>query len=81
MHLVLGYDASPASRSALAVAIDLARQLHGQLHIVNAIALTDFPIHPDQGDWEEQCSVALAAEREAIEEAMRFHSTGWTYHQ
>ena len=81
VHLVLGYDASPASQNALAVATDLARRLQAQLHVVHAIALTDYPIDPDQADWEEKGSLALAAEREAIEAAMQFHSNGWTYHE
>jgi nucleotide-binding universal stress UspA family protein len=81
VHLVLGYDASPASQSALAVATDLAGRLWAQLHVVHAIALTDYPIDPDRADWEEKGRLALAAEREVIETALRFHSTGWTYHE
>ncbi|MHB8274259.1 MAG: universal stress protein [Dermatophilaceae bacterium] len=80
-HLVLGYDASPASQSALSVATDLAQRLQAQIHVVHAIALTDFPIDPDRADWEEKGSLALAAERATIEAALRFHSTGWTYHE
>jgi hypothetical protein len=34
VHLVLGYDASPASQGALTVATDLARRLHAQHHVV-----------------------------------------------
>ena len=81
VHLVLGYDASLASQGALAVATNLAGRLQAELHIVHAIALTDYPIDPDRADWEEQGSLALAAEREAIEAALRFHSSGWTYHE
>lgn len=81
VHLVLGYDASPASQNALTVAADLARRLQAQLHVVHAIAMTDYPIDPDEADWEEKGSLALAAEREAIEVALQFHSTGWTYHE
>ena len=80
VHLVLGYDGSPASQGALAVATDLARRLHAQLHVVHAIDLTDYPIDPDQADWEERGERALAAGREAIEAALRY-STGWSYHE
>ena len=81
VHLVLGYDASPASQNALAVATDLARRLQAQLHVVHAIALTDYPIDPDRADWEAKGTLALAAERETIEVALRYLSTGWTYHE
>ncbi|MEO7058762.1 MAG: universal stress protein [Lapillicoccus sp.] len=81
VHLVLGYDADPVSQRALAVAIDLAARLRAQLHVVHAVALADYPIDPDRADWDERGRLALAAERTVIESALRFHTTGWSYHE
>jgi nucleotide-binding universal stress UspA family protein len=79
-HLVVGYDAHTASRYALNVAVDLARRLHAQVDIAHAVDLSDYPIDPDQPDWEDHARHALSAERQAVSTALADHSWGWTYH-
>jgi len=80
VHLVVGYDAHEASHHALEVAADLGRRLHAQIDVVHAVDLSDYPIDPDQPDWEEHARQALSDERRAVHTALTDHPWGWTYH-
>jgi nucleotide-binding universal stress UspA family protein len=80
VHLVVGYDVHPASHLALEFAGDLAGRLHAQLHVVHAVDLSDYPIDPDQPDWEIHARDVLAGERQAVAAALAGHAWGWTYH-
>ena len=79
-NLVMGFDLSPASRSALLVAADLARRLQARLHVVHVIDLSDYPIDPDASDWEEQAQATLALENETVGAVLRTFNGQWTYH-
>lgn len=80
MNLVMGFDLSPASRCALGIAADLARRLQARLHVVHVIDLSDYPIDPDAGDWEEQASRNLAREQDIVRDALSSFNGQWTYH-
>jgi nucleotide-binding universal stress UspA family protein len=77
--LVLGYDRRPESQDALQVAVDMARRLSAQLHVVHAIDLDDYPIDPESADWDDQARLVLAGERAVVASVLGEHSTGWTY--
>jgi len=78
--LVMGFDLSPASRSALDVAADLARRLDAWLHVVHVIDLSDYPIDPDAADWEEHAQQALAVEKTTIGDSLKAFDGPWTFH-
>jgi nucleotide-binding universal stress UspA family protein len=77
--MVLGYDRTPESREAFAVAVDLGSRLSAFLHVVHAIDLRDYPIDPDIPDWEEKASATLAEERNIATELLRHYVWGWNY--
>lgn len=79
-QLVVGYDRHDAAPRALAFAADLADRLGGDLHIVHAINLSDYPLDPDTENWEEQARETLRGEERAIGEALADYSGHWSFH-
>ena len=78
--LVLGHSRQPAADTALHVAVDLARRLRAELHVVHGVDLSDYPIDPDLPDWERQAHRAVEAQRRQVETALADSPTRWTYH-
>lgn len=77
--LVVGHSPHPASDAALAVAVDLARRLRADLHVVHGVDLFDYPVDPDAADWEQQARRNLDAQRSRVEAALADAPLGWTY--
>jgi nucleotide-binding universal stress UspA family protein len=77
--LVVGYDRSPASGQALAVAAELASELGARLHVVHVVDLRDYPLDPDQPYWERQGRAQLEAEFEDVKAALSSWSGEWSY--
>ena len=77
--LVVGFDLNPSSRAALAVATDLATRLRGDLHVVHAIDLSDYPVDPDSASWEADAAAAVAQERGLAAQALSDFAGRWTY--
>ena len=78
--LVMGFDLSPGSQCALEVAADLACRLDAHLHVVHVVDLSDYPIDPDDANWEERAQEALAMEQETVRAALSSFEVFWTYH-
>ena len=78
-RLVLGHSRHPASDTALHLAIDLARRLRADLHVVHGVDLADYPVDPDAADWEEQARRALDDQRRRVEAALADFPLRWTY--
>jgi nucleotide-binding universal stress UspA family protein len=66
-RLVLGHSRHPAADTALHLAVDLARRLRADLHVVHGVDLADYPVDPDAADWEEQARRALDEQRRRVE--------------
>jgi nucleotide-binding universal stress UspA family protein len=78
-RLVLGHSRHPASDTALHVAVDLARRLRADLHVVHGVDLADYPVDPDAADWEEQARRTLDEQRRRVEAALADFPMRWTY--
>ena len=78
--LVVGFDRRPESMAAVFAASDLAESVGGELRIVHAVDLRDYPVDPESPDWEEKASRVLEHERRAIEEVMAGREILWSYH-
>ncbi len=79
--LVVGHDGHPASQTALRCAVRLAEQLHAHLHVLHSITLDDYGIDPDIEAFEQECERNLAAERQAIADALSDTTIRWSYHE
>jgi nucleotide-binding universal stress UspA family protein len=77
--LVVGHSPHPASDTALHVAVDLARRLRADLHVVHGVDLFDYPVDPDAADWEQQARRTLDAQRRRVAAVLADVSLGWTY--
>ncbi len=77
--LVLGHSRRPAADAALHVAVDLARRLDADLHVVHGVDLFDYPVDPDAADWEEQASRTLDEQRKRVEAILADCPVRWTY--
>ena len=80
-HVVVGHDGHAGSQVALGVAVDLAGRIGAHLHVVHSVTLADYGIDPDTEAFEETRDRNLAAEREAIADALADTSVGWTHHE
>jgi nucleotide-binding universal stress UspA family protein len=78
--LIVGHSRHPSSVRALTTATDLARRLDAHLHVVHAIALTDYPPDSDAADWEQQGQQELDEQRHDVEIALADAGVPWTYH-
>ena len=78
-RLVLGHSRHPAADTALHLAVDLARRLRADLHVVHGVDLADYPVDPDAADWEEQARRALDKQRRRVEAALADFPMRWTY--
>jgi nucleotide-binding universal stress UspA family protein len=79
VSIVVGYDRTPQSREAVAVAMDLGSRLGSFLHVVHAIDLRDYPIDPDAHDWEDKAAETLAEARRVATALLHHYVWGWTY--
>lgn len=77
--LVVGFDRRPESEAALRVAADMGRRLRARLRVVHAIDLADYPIDPDEVEWEDQARRALASERQTVAEVLADYPESWSY--
>jgi nucleotide-binding universal stress UspA family protein len=77
--LVIGFDRRPESIAALMTAASLGRALGAFLQVVHAVDLADYPVDPDQADWESGAGQALAEERRAAAEVLGHYPHGWSY--
>ena len=78
-NLVAGHSRHAAADHALHFAVDLARRLHADLHVVHAVDLLDYPIDPDAADWEQQALRALAEQRRHVDAVLADFPMSWTY--
>lgn len=79
-HLVLGYRDDEAGRAALRAGTDLAERLTASLHVVHIVDLSDYPLDPDDPDWERRARAHLAEEQQQVRAAMTDSRFTWTYH-
>jgi nucleotide-binding universal stress UspA family protein len=79
--LVVGFDRNPTSLAALQVAVDLARRLAADVHVVHAIDLSDYPVDPDAATWDDDAEAAAAGERALAAEALEGFDGTWTYRE
>lgn len=77
--LVVGYKDGPECVNALRFAIGLATELNASIHIVHVIDLADYPLDPDDLDWEEQAERSLDQEQIRVRTVMGDHPGEWTY--
>ena len=77
--IVVGCDRRTESGVALERAIELARELEGEVRAVHVVDLRDYPVDPDRGDWEEKGKERLAAERERISSLLAGRGVRWSY--
>jgi nucleotide-binding universal stress UspA family protein len=77
--LVVGHGRDPASDFALATAVDFARRLGGDLHVVHVIETKDYPADSDAADWEQQGAAAVAEQRRRVEARLRDAGVPWSY--
>jgi nucleotide-binding universal stress UspA family protein len=78
-HLVLGFDRSRASHTAIQVAADLALRLAAELHVVHVVDLSDYPVDPDLPTWEDLGRSVLASEEAEVRTALAGHAGPWSY--
>lgn len=80
MNLIVGYDEHPASRAALKFAAGLSRRLDAELNVIHVVTMHDYPIDPDNAEWEANGERELAAEREDARRILQAHGASrWTY--
>ena len=79
-HLVLGYRDDEAGQAALRVGADLADRLTATLHVVHIVDLSDYPLDPDDPDWELRAHEHLTEEQRQVRAAMTDSRCTWTYH-
>ena len=80
MNLIVGYDEHPASRAALKFAAGLSRRLDAELNVIHVVTMDDYPIDPDNAEWEANGERELAAEREDARRILQAHGASrWTY--
>jgi nucleotide-binding universal stress UspA family protein len=77
--IVAGYADSAASRHALTVAAELARDLGARLSVVHVVESRDYPVDPDLPDWEQQGAARLAQERAEVEDSLADWPIDWQY--
>ena len=78
-NLVVGHSRHAAADLALHLAVDLARRLRADLHVVHAVDLLDYPVDPDAADWEQQARRALAEQRRHVDAVLAGFPLSWTY--
>ncbi|MCD2191078.1 universal stress protein [Actinomycetospora soli] len=79
-HLVLGYRDDDAGGAALQVGADLTERLTATLHVVHVVDLSDYPIDPDDPDWDRRAGEHLAEEQRQVDAALAGSRCSWTYH-
>jgi nucleotide-binding universal stress UspA family protein len=77
--LVVGFDRRPESLTALMTAAELGRRLAAELRIIHAIDLTDYPVDPERGDWEDSGQEALQQEEETVAHELAHYQYSWSY--
>lgn len=77
--LVVGYRDGPECINALRFAVGLAAQLNASIHVVHVVDLADYPVDPDEVDWEEEAERTLEQEEARVGTAMAEHQGEWTY--
>ena len=77
--LVVGFDRRPESLTALMTAAELGRRLAAELRVIHAIDLTDYPVDPDRGDWEDKGQEVLHREQEIVAHRLADYEYGWSY--
>lgn len=76
---VVGYRQGPTGRAALQYAVWLADAVAGRVHVVHVTDLDDFPVDPDDLDWELEAEGRLAAVRSEVDAALDGHARPWSY--
>ncbi len=80
MNLIVGYDEHPASQAALKFAAGLSAQLGAELNVIHVVTLSDYPIDPDNAEWETNGEREISAEREVARRILEGQGTlAWTY--
>jgi nucleotide-binding universal stress UspA family protein len=79
-QLVVGYDRREASQHALDIAASLALKMDAHLHVVHVVDLSDYPVGPEEADWEDEAKVTLAEEREWASLQLGSWPGQWSYH-
>jgi nucleotide-binding universal stress UspA family protein len=80
--LVVAYESSPCSDTALEFAVDLAERLDARLHIIHVVTLADLPVDPDLAGSElegELLRTSLDRDRADAEKIMAAFGGEWTY--
>ena len=79
LSLVVGYMDDPEGTNALRFSIALANRLNADLHLVHVIDLRDFPLDPDQVDWEEGSVEILHHTKGHVRSELIGFAGEWTY--
>lgn len=76
---VVGYRLGPTGLAALGYARWLAEAVNGRLRVVHVTDLDDYPVDPDDLDWEAGAEHRLAAVRSEVEAALASYLGEWAY--
>lgn len=76
---VVGYRRGVTGRTALGYARWLTDAVPGHLHVVHVTDLDDFPLDPDEFDWEAEAEERLAAVRAEVDGQLTHSSMTWSY--
>ena len=76
---MVGFDRRPESLTALMTAAELGGRLAAELRVIHAIDLTDYPVDPDRGDWEDKGQEVLQREQEIVAHRLADYEYGWSY--
>ncbi|UYM06444.1 universal stress protein [Solicola gregarius] len=78
--LVVGYRQGATGKAALRYARWLADALGGHVHVVHVTELDDFPVDPDQLDWELEAERRLSTVRAEVETLLGDDdASSWSY--
>jgi nucleotide-binding universal stress UspA family protein len=75
----VGFDRTAASLAALGKAAEIGEHLGAELHVVHAVDLSDYPIDPDDEDWEPRAATNLEDERQKVSTTLARYPWGWSY--
>jgi nucleotide-binding universal stress UspA family protein len=78
--LIVGIDQNPATVPTLTCATALAKRLHARLEVVHVVDISDYPIDPDNPDWETAAAAALNEQRQKVTRTLASFPETWAFH-
>ncbi|WP_018179405.1 universal stress protein [Jongsikchunia kroppenstedtii] len=78
MHLIVGYDAHPASQAALGFAVWIGRDIGAKIHVVHVVDSDDLPVDPDSLDYDNELQAHLSTHRQVVAGMLGSHDD-WEY--